>query len=185
MTEFCDEHRRCRVLKAESETDYCASTGKHGEAIGEGLQEHAQDNDDGTNNDSEFPSNLFNKPPEEELGNDTSQSLSSVEDSELSSSGMAEVGLPIWKCLHPIHNAPIKTVCCLDYEHNTKPSVQFTKMFVLVPRTIEELLHVNGCVAAVGASNNLVLLYCHIDSNSTLLTRIQEGLLRIAGHFPI
>jgi len=178
MTEFCDEHRCCRILKAESKADYCPSTGKHGEAVGEGLQEHAQDDDHRPSNDGEFPSNFLDQPPEEELGNDAAQSLSSVEDSELSSSGIAEVGLPVGKCLHAIHDAAIETVCCLDDEHNTKPSVQIAKMFVLIPRAIEEFLHVNCCVATASASNNLVLL-CHVDSKLNMAKVIQEGLLYV------
>jgi hypothetical protein len=150
------------------------------EAVGERLQEHAQDDDHGPSNDSELPSNFLDKPPEEELGNDAAQPLSFVEDSEPSSSGIAEVGLPVGKCLHSIHDAAIKTVCCLDDEHNTKPSVQIAKMFVLVPRAIEEFLHVDGCVAAAGASNNLVLLCCHIDSKFNF---VEENTGRVAVHF--
>ena len=162
VAEFCDEHWSCCILKAESKTDYRASTGKHGETVSKGLQEHAENDDDGPSNNREFPSNLLNKPPEEELGNDTTQSLRSVEDSELSSSGIAEVFLPIRKCLHSVHDAAIETVCGLNDENNTEPPVEIAKMLILVPGTIEQLLHVDGCVAAASAGNDLILKGRHI-----------------------
>jgi hypothetical protein len=121
------------------------------------LQENAQDDD-------KLTTYLLDKPPKEELRNDAAESLGSVEDPKLSSSRVAEVGLPVRKCSHSIHDAAIKTVRCLNNDHNTKPCVQFSKMFVFVPGAIEELLHIDSYVSALSASNNLVLLCCHIDS---------------------
>jgi len=109
----------------------------------------------------------------EELRTDAAESLGSIEVPKPSSSGMAEVGLPVRKCWHSIHDAAIKTVRCLNNEHNTKPCVQFSKMFVFVPGAIGELLHIDGCVSALSASNNLVLLCCY-KADSELNMRVNS-----------
>jgi len=80
MSELSHQHRRCGVLKAESQTNDSASDSEHDQTVRESLQEHTEYNDHRADDDGVLPSNLFDKPPQEELGEDTTETLGTVED---------------------------------------------------------------------------------------------------------
>jgi hypothetical protein len=80
MSELSDQHRRSRVLKAETETNDGASNSEHDQSICESLQEHAEYDDHGADDDGVLPTDLLDEPPQEELGEDTAEALSAVED---------------------------------------------------------------------------------------------------------
>jgi hypothetical protein len=44
------------------------------------LQEHAEYDDHGADDDGVLPTDLLDEPPQEELGEDTAETLSAVED---------------------------------------------------------------------------------------------------------
>ena len=80
MSELSDQHRRSRVLKAETQTDDRASNSEHDQSICKRLQEHAEYNDHRADDDGVLPTDLLDEPPQEELGEDTTKTLSAVED---------------------------------------------------------------------------------------------------------
>ena len=91
MSKLSDQHRRGRVLKAETQTDDSASNGEHDQSIRKGLQEHAEYNDNRADDDGVLPADFLNEPPQEELREYTAEALGAVEDTQLSSGRIVEV----------------------------------------------------------------------------------------------
>lgn len=91
MSKLSDKHRSSRVLKTETQTDDGASNSEHDQSVSEGLQEHSEDNDHRADDDSVFPADLLDEPPQEELREDTAEALGAVEDTQLSSGRVVEV----------------------------------------------------------------------------------------------
>ena len=63
MSKLSDQHRRGRVLKAETQTDDGTSNSEHDQSVCESLQEYAEDNDHRANDDGVFPADLLDEPP--------------------------------------------------------------------------------------------------------------------------
>ena len=80
MSKLSDQHGRSRILKAETETDDSTSNSEHDQPVCKCLQEHADNDDHRADDDRVFPSDLLDEPPQEELGEDTAEALSAVED---------------------------------------------------------------------------------------------------------
>lgn len=81
VSKLRDEHRRSCVLETQTKSDDGTSDCKHDQSICKRLQEHAEYDDQRANYDSVFPSDLFDEPPQEELREDTTETLGAVEDS--------------------------------------------------------------------------------------------------------
>ena len=54
-----DQHRSGSILEAESETNNTTCYTEHDQAIGKGLKEDANDDDDGSDDDGEFSTDAF------------------------------------------------------------------------------------------------------------------------------
>ena len=63
MSKLSDQHRRGRVLKAETQTDDCASNSEYDQSVCKRLQEHAEYYYHRTDDDGVFPSDLLDEPP--------------------------------------------------------------------------------------------------------------------------
>ena len=63
MSELSDQHRSSRVLEAETQTNDGASDSEHDQTVRESLQEHAEDDDHGADDDGVFPADLLDEPP--------------------------------------------------------------------------------------------------------------------------
>jgi hypothetical protein len=80
MSELSDKHRRSRILKAETQPDDSASNSEHDQSVREGLQEHSEDDYNRADDDGVLPADLFDEPPQEELREDSTETLSTIED---------------------------------------------------------------------------------------------------------
>jgi len=80
MSELGHQHGRSRVLETESQANDGTSHGEHGQSICECLQEDAENDDHRADDDGIFPANLLDKPPQEELREDSTKALGTVED---------------------------------------------------------------------------------------------------------
>lgn len=124
VRQFRDQHGRSRILKAQAQTDNRPRTRKHGQPVREALQEDAEDDDEGANDDGEFAADLLNEPPEEELADHSAETLRAIEDAELGARRVVEVLLPVCEGLHAVHHAAVQAVGCLDEEHDAHPCVK-------------------------------------------------------------
>lgn len=79
MSELSNQHRSSRILKAETQTDDSASNSEHDQPVGESLQEHTKYDYDRADDDGILPANLLDEPLQEELREDTAETLSAVE----------------------------------------------------------------------------------------------------------
>lgn len=123
MRKLGNEHRRGGVLEAETETNDRPSYREHDKAVGKGLKEHSDDDDYRADDDGVFAPDLLNKPPEEELRNDTTEALRAIEDTQCGSSRVVEVSMsvsildcrskgpnglvPVCQRLHAVHDRAI------------------------------------------------------------------------------
>ena len=63
MSELSNQHRSSRALEAETQTDDSASNSEHDQSVREGLQEHADDDDNRADDDGVFSADLLDEPP--------------------------------------------------------------------------------------------------------------------------
>jgi hypothetical protein len=80
MSELSHQHGRSGVLETQTQPNDGASHCEHHQPVREGLQEHAEDDDHGANDDGVLPTNLLDEPPQEELRDDTAEALGAVKD---------------------------------------------------------------------------------------------------------
>jgi len=79
------------VFETETEANNSTSNCEHDESVGERLKENPENDDHRADDYGELPPNLLDKPPEEKLGDNTTESLRSVENTELGASGIVKV----------------------------------------------------------------------------------------------
>ena len=81
--ELGDEQRGGSIFEAQAQPDDGARGGEHGDAGGEGLQEDAEEDDHGADDDGVLAPYGVHEPPEEELAHDSAEPLRAVEDAQL------------------------------------------------------------------------------------------------------
>lgn len=80
MSKLSHQHGRGSVFETQTQTNNSASHSKHDQPICERLQEHAEDDNHRADDDGVLPANFLDKPPQEELRKDTTETLCAVED---------------------------------------------------------------------------------------------------------
>ena len=80
MGKLSDKHRRGSVFETQAETNDGTGNCKHDESVGERLEEYSDNDDHRADDDRVFPSDLLDEPPQEELREDSTETLGAVED---------------------------------------------------------------------------------------------------------
>ena len=91
MSKFSNEHGCGSVLETQTETDDGTGNSEHDKPVGERLKEHSDNDDHRADDDGVLSPNLLNKPPEEELGRNTTETLRAVEDAEFGAGRIVKV----------------------------------------------------------------------------------------------
>lgn len=151
-----DEERRGHLCEGGTETDKETRADEHAEVLGGSLEDSTNHDNSGTEEDTGLASESISDIGRQRDGDEGTDGLNGIEQTEILGFGVVEVSLPVRNRLETVHHGTIETVGVRGDEGDEEQEVKLDNVAMLPPFASVQHALVNatrrsGCDTSIGS----------------------------------